>query len=133
MTEETKSPGWFSDEVATFGDRLAAAREGAALSQKDLAQHLGVTAATLRKWEADRAEPRGNRVQMLAGMLGVSLVWLLTGEGEGVSAPPGSAPNSADVADALAEIRELRIQMQRSASRLGKLEIRLRAGLQGAA
>ena len=75
---------WYDPETTTFGDRLSGAREAAGMSQAALARRLGVKATTLRSWEEDRAEPRANRVQMLSGLLNVSLVWLLTGEGDGV-------------------------------------------------
>jgi len=39
---EMHADEWFSEEAATFGDRLAAAREDAGLSQKALAERLGV-------------------------------------------------------------------------------------------
>ncbi|MEZ5913851.1 MAG: helix-turn-helix transcriptional regulator, partial [Paracoccaceae bacterium] len=48
MTTETletaaeSAENWYSEEAATFGDRLAAAREAAGLSQAELAQRLGV-------------------------------------------------------------------------------------------
>ena len=73
----------FTDETATFGDRLALAREAAGLDLAQLAHRLGVRPETLRNWEEDRAEPRANRLQMLAGMLDVSLVWLISGQGPG--------------------------------------------------
>jgi len=72
---------WYGAETATFGDRLAGAREAAGLSQEELATRLGVRLETLIGWEEDAADPRANRLQMLAGMLNVSLMWLLTGEG----------------------------------------------------
>ena len=70
---------YFTDEIATFGDRLAAAREAVGFSQDDLAARLGVLGKTIRKWEEDRAEPRANKLQMLAGVLNVSMPWLLSG------------------------------------------------------
>ena len=72
---------WFSDDIATFGDRLAAAREAQGLSQEEFAQRLGVKLRTVRHWEEDAKEPRANRLQMIAGMFGVSIMWLLTGQG----------------------------------------------------
>ena len=69
---------WYSDDAATFGDRLAAARENAGLSQKGLAEKLGVSHKIVRAWEDDMKEPRANRLQMLSGMLNVSLTWLLS-------------------------------------------------------
>ena len=58
---------WFGAETATFGDRLAGAREAAGLSQEELATRLGVRLETLEAWEDDLADPRANRLQMLAG------------------------------------------------------------------
>ncbi|MFN4102076.1 MAG: multiprotein-bridging factor 1 family protein, partial [Pararhodobacter sp.] len=56
---------WYTDEHATLGDRLAAAREASAMTQAQLAQRLGVRTKTLRDWEDDVSEPRANRLQML--------------------------------------------------------------------
>ena len=65
---------WYTTDVATLGDRLVALREQAQLSQADLARKLGVKKSTLVAWEEDRNEPRANRLQMLSGILGVSLL-----------------------------------------------------------
>lgn len=40
---------------------------------------------TLQGWENDRSEPRSNKLTMIAGTLGVSPGWLLTGFGDGPS------------------------------------------------
>lgn len=127
-TAET-AENWFSDDAATFGDRLAAAREAAGLSQADLAQRLGVKTRVVEQWEADAKEPRANRLQMLAGMLGVSLMWLLSGEGDGVEMPDEDSADTAQVKGVLAEIRELRAAMTAMTGRLGRLEKKLRQGL----
>jgi transcriptional regulator with XRE-family HTH domain len=117
---------WYSEERATFGDRLAAAREAADLSQKALAKRLGVKAKTIAAWENDISEPRANRLQMLAGLLNVSLMWLLNGEGEGVE-PPGTEPvMSHDARTALLELRELRGDIDDAVTRLARLEKHLR-------
>jgi len=118
---------WYSDTQATLGDRLSAAREAAGLSQSSLATRLGVRLKTLRGWENDLAEPRANRLQMLAAMLGVSLRWLLTGEGEGVS-PPLSEEQARDesLQRALADLRRMRAEMLAMSERLGQMEKRLR-------
>lgn len=115
---------WYSDERATFGDRVTLAREALGLSRTDLAERLGVEEARVEGWEADADEPRANRLQMMAGVLGVSLQWLMTGQGE----PPAPAPEG-DVAPILAEMRAVRGDMTRAAERLGLLERRLRAAL----
>lgn len=122
--------GWYADEAATFGDRLTAAREKTGLTQKDLAKRLGIKLQTLRSWEEDLAEPRANKLQMLSGLLNVSLPWLLTGEGEGVSAPDDEAQLPSDVNELLLQMRDVRTQMTRLADRLSLLEKRLRTKLQ---
>jgi len=126
MTEAT---GWYSDEIATLGDRLAAAREGQGLSQADLARRLGVREKTLAHWEDDASEPRANRVQMLAGMLGVSLRWLLTGEGDGPGDPDAVVEPPVAVAAYLAELRNIHTGMAALSARLGLAEKRLRRTL----
>ena len=120
---------WYSEDHATFGDRLAGAREAQGLTQKELAKRLGVKLATLRNWEEDLAEPRANKLQMLSGLLSVSLSWLLTGEGDGVD-PPGEAGDiPEDVTAMLAEMRSLKTACARTADRLGVLEKRLRSAM----
>lgn len=117
---------YYDDDQATFGDRLAAARERAGVTQRELAARLGVRLSTLKGWEEDRSEPRANRLQMLAGMLNVSMVWLMTGAGEGVSSPADVAPD-AEMAAILGELRETRMAQARIAERMGRLERRLQA------
>lgn len=122
---------WYSEEIATFGDRLAGAREAAGLSQKELATQIGVKTDVIRAWEEDRKEPRANRLQMLSGLLGISLSWLLTGEGEGLDAPSDASEISEDVSALLAEFRGLRAQLVQTSEKLGQLEKRLRSTIKG--
>ncbi|MDM7932040.1 helix-turn-helix domain-containing protein [Tabrizicola sp.] len=125
MAENDETATWFADDVATFGDRLLAAREAAGLGQAELASKLGVRDKTLAAWEEDLAEPRGNRLQMLAGMLNVSLRWLLTGIGDDV-AEPGAAPSLTLPARlVLADIARIRQDMRKLASDLEQAEDRL--------
>ncbi len=133
MTTETDPKDWYSDDAATFGDRMAAAREATGLSQHDLAARLGVKDKTIKAWENDTAEPRANRLQMLAGVLNVSMRWILTGEGQGVASPEDQGEISADISALLAEMRELRGQAAALGERIGRLEKRLRANLKGPA
>ena len=129
----TGTDDWYSEKQATLGDRLAAAREAAGLSQSALATRLGVRQKTLRAWESDLSEPRANRLQMLAAMLGVSLRWLLTGEGEGVSPPVAQdAPGDTALVQALSDLRVLRGEMLKMSERMGQLEKRLRQQLETA-
>mgnify|MGYP001793684065 CR=1 FL=1 len=121
--------GWFDENTATFGDRMAAARERAGLSQVQLAKQMGVKHSTVRNWEEDLSEPRANKLQMMAGVLGVSLSWLLTGDGDGPDGPIDDLELSADVSDVLVELRTLKGELTRTADRLGRLEKRLRQKL----
>ncbi|WP_308917335.1 helix-turn-helix transcriptional regulator [Jannaschia sp. LMIT008] len=86
MPDQAADDDWYDPEATTFGDRLTGAREAAGLTQAELADRLGVSSETVGAWESDRAEPRADRVSRLAGMLNVSLMWLLTGVGEGTVA-----------------------------------------------
>ncbi|MGZ9809723.1 helix-turn-helix domain-containing protein [Pseudoroseicyclus sp. H15] len=121
----TPDDGWYSEDSATLGDRIAGAREAAGLGQKELASRLGVKASTIERWEDDRAEPRANRLQMLAGMLGVSLSWMLTGVGDGPEAP--TEADTAERGHELTELRKIRAEMTATLARLGRLEKRLRS------
>lgn len=117
----------WSDEAATFGDRLSVAREHAGMDQAQLARRIGVKLQTLQNWEADRAEPRANRLQMLAGLLNVSIVWLMTGSGAGAPVPgDGLEGGPAELRELLSELREIRRLQGRLAERTGLLEKRLR-------
>jgi HTH-type transcriptional regulator, cell division transcriptional repressor len=129
MSDETPS-GWYDEAHATLGDRLTAAREAAGLTQGELATRLGVRARTLRDWEDDVSEPRANRLQMLAALLGVSLRWLLTGQGDDVP-PPGTEADAQDAGlrVALGEVRRLRADLGQASDRLGRLEKTLRRAL----
>jgi len=120
--------GWYDPEATTFGDRLSGAREESGMTQEDLARRLGVKLKTLRGWEEDQSEPRANKLSMLAGVLNVSLLWLLTGEGEGPEGPD-EGELSPDVAAMLTEIRALQTQLATGAERLGQMERDLRKTL----
>ncbi len=122
---------WYSAEAATFGDRVAGAREQAGMTQKQLAKRLGIRLATLRDWEEDLSEPRANRLSMMAGILNVSMMWLMTGEGEGVSAPDEVLPMNDSMRDLLIEVRELRADLLKRAEQVGRLEKRLRGAMAG--
>lgn len=113
----------FSDDSATFGDRVTAAREALGLSLAQLARQMGVKAETVQNWEADRSEPRANKLQMLAGVLNVPLVWLMTGQGPGVAlAPRGARDVPQEVLD---ELRAIRADQLRLADRIARLARRL--------
>ncbi|MEC9432062.1 MAG: helix-turn-helix transcriptional regulator [Pseudomonadota bacterium] len=120
---------YYGDDAATFGDRLAAAREALGFTQSQLASRAGVRLATLQNWESDRSEPRANKLQMIAGLLNVSIIWLLTGVGEGgvQPEPAGDAARRST----LAELREIRVAQQALLDRISRLEKKLREAGEG--
>lgn len=117
---------WFGPDAATFGDRMAGARERAGMSQAQLARRLGVKKATIVAWEEDRSDPRANRLSMMAGLLNVSIMWLLTGEGDGPDAPEALTGGDSDLAAIAGELRAVRSHMRQAAERVARLEKRLR-------
>ena len=129
--DETDDKNWYAEDAATFGDRLAAARDVRGITQKTLAHRLGVALKTVEGWENDLREPRANKLQMLAGLLNVSIPWLLTGEGLGIDQEDEIGP--ADVSEILTEMRLLRTEMQRSSEKLAVLEKRLKKAVSEAA
>ena len=121
---------WYGAETATFGDRVAGAREALGLDQPGLARRLGVKVKTVRAWENDLSEPRANKLQMLSGVLGVSLMWLLNGEGEGLDGPAEEEVTLVpEVRSLLLEMRQIRAEVDDAADRLARVEKRLRTAL----
>jgi len=116
---------YFSETVATFGDRLEAAREAKGLTAGGLAEKLGVDALTVEAWESDSDTPRANRIQMLAGLLNVSIVWLISGESSGTDHVANTYERPTGVNDALGEISQLKTTLSGALDKLEKLEKRL--------
>lgn len=123
---------YYRDDVSTLGDRITAAREALSITDEDLAHQLGVKLKTIQSWENDRREPRANKVQMLSGLLSVSLVWLLTGEGVGVAEPTSDGDANESLGAILQEIRAIRSEIIGSANKLFSLEKRLAAAIKAA-
>ena len=120
---------WYGPETATFGDRLSAAIEKSGMTQKLVSKRLGIKVATLKSWEQDISEPRANRLSMLAGLLGVSIMWLLHGEGDGVEHSDNETHVTPEINDLLFEVRALQTGLLSSADKLAKLEKQLRSKL----
>ena len=111
----------YSGLADTLGGRIVRAREAQELTTSQLARRMGVKTETLHDWETDRAEPRSNRLLILAGLLSVSPTWLLTGAGE--------APNDGLTETEMMQIREtierIREQILTVADELEQLRRRL--------
>lgn len=105
----------YAEPVATLGDRLTAAREGAGLDITALADVLGLRPETLEGWEVDQAEPTASLMGRIAALTGVSAGWLLTGQGTG---PKDDAAG----ATIRAELTELRQLLAQATARMARLE-----------
>lgn len=110
----------------TLGGRISLAREATGLSEAEAAQRLGVLARSWTSWERDRDVPRANRLATMAGILGVSLSWLLSGDGDG-PAEPAEAASTDDAAQEL--MRELR-QASRDVAALNRRMNEIADGLE---
>lgn len=104
-----------SSAVDNVGERIRQAREAAGLSTAQLARRLGVRTHTLSSWESGRAEPRANRLVMMAGVLNVSPTWLLMGQGQA----PADSPD--DIALVMGELSQLRVMQERTAQIIERL------------
>nr|WP_325251369.1 helix-turn-helix transcriptional regulator [Amylibacter sp.] len=122
MTDQAET---FQETAATFGGRLQAARETKGLTAQGLSEKLGVQPDTIEAWEQDEDSPRSNRIQMLAGLLNVSMVWLITGESNGTSNVEDTFDRSVAVNDALGEIAQLKETLSGALEKLSQLESRL--------
>ncbi|MBL4873260.1 MAG: helix-turn-helix transcriptional regulator [Rhodobacteraceae bacterium] len=115
----------FNETVATFGDRLEAAREAKGLTVVGLAEKIGVDERKVEAWENNVDAPRANRIHLLAGLLNVSIAWLISGEGNGTSKVTDTYERPTVVNDALGEISQLKATLSGALDKLEKLEKRL--------
>ncbi|MEP5758096.1 MAG: helix-turn-helix domain-containing protein [Litoreibacter sp.] len=123
--DDQSEVGYFAEGNATFGDRVEAGRVAAELSQQELAHKLGVKLKTVRGWEEDIAEPRANKLQMMAGLMNVSIMWLLTGEGDGVLGPDEAHDSKNEARIILAELSKTRAEIAKKLGQIARLEARL--------
>ncbi|MCY0146652.1 helix-turn-helix domain-containing protein [Hoeflea sp. G2-23] len=109
------------DDDDTLGGRITRARDLASLTLEETASRLGVTTETLAEWETDRSEPRANKVMTLAGVLGISPAWLISGTGDA----PQSQNMSIAVDEMTGEINRLRELAAQVTACVESLESRL--------
>lgn len=65
----------------TLGARISKAREQSGLNLTTAAKLAGIKRDTLKSWEIDASEPRIAKLNMLAGIFGVSVTYFLADEG----------------------------------------------------
>lgn len=120
-----EAPTPFADTTTTLGARLTAARNAKGLTQAALSEKLGVELATVEAWETGESEPRSNRIQMLAGLLNVSIMWLITGQSNGTDHIEQTHDRDPLINDALGEIAQLKDTLSAALDKLAALETRL--------
>lgn len=109
-----------SNAPGTLAERLVKARQATGFTTAQLAHRLGVRTSTLASWESGKAEPRTNRLMMLAGLMSVSPTWLLCGRG---TAPQEAA--DAQVGSLKTSIGELRSMISAMGEHVQRLEQRV--------
>ncbi|KQY16423.1 hypothetical protein ASE23_20850 [Rhizobium sp. Root73] len=79
LYDTLKSPALTESADDTIGGRISLARDALGISVEEISAVAGVTVDTWTNWENDRSEPRANRLDMLARILQVNIMWLLGG------------------------------------------------------
>ncbi len=67
----------------TLGTRIGSARKRAGLKRQELAEAVGRSVHTVRKWENDQHEPSLAMLQRIADLTGVSVSYLMGESSEG--------------------------------------------------
>ena len=96
-------------DMDTIGGRLSRARDAAGLSVEQIAWRLSVRNATVTAWESDRTLPGAQRLTRLAGILGVSISWVLHGIGT-APAEHGGQQTVENVAAQLEKLKQLHLE-----------------------
>lgn len=65
--------------MTTRGQRIQKIRTDNALSQEAFANILGVSRQSVSKWEADKALPEIDKLEMISARFGFSTDWIITG------------------------------------------------------
>jgi transcriptional regulator with XRE-family HTH domain len=102
------------EETPTVGARLRAARRGAGLTQKQLAQALGVDSITVSRWERGVTSPSLPRLGRIAELTATSIGDLV----RNADAATADAAELAAIREELAETRELVARVAHALERL---------------
>ena len=92
-----------------IGQRIAALRRRASMSQSALARALGVSPSAVGMYEQGRREPSAACLVAIARLFGVTTDYLLTGQPVGA----GDYDALAQMVGALVDLSELRLQQRR--------------------
>lgn len=76
----------------TLGENITRLRAARGLSQGTLAEALDVSRQSVSKWETDASVPELDKLMKLAGLFGVTLDELVTGEAPAAASAPEPEP-----------------------------------------
>ncbi|WP_346877520.1 helix-turn-helix transcriptional regulator [Clostridium sp. UBA5712] len=83
----------------TIGDKILYLRQKLDMKQKELADKVGITEATLSRYENGKRNPRGDIAAKLAKALGVTTDYLLNENSNDVSRHKASTPTKREQKD----------------------------------
>lgn len=86
-----------------IGDRIRQLRREARMTQKDLAERMGISASAVGMYEQNRREPSGEVLVKLCRIFNVTTDWLLSGSAD---VPRVRSGMQADVAGMLEQWKE---------------------------
>ena len=72
-------------DAKSIGNIIARLRKKSGMTQAVLAQKLNVSDKTISKWESGYGFPEITQFPILAGLFGVSIDYLMTGERKGIA------------------------------------------------
>jgi transcriptional regulator with XRE-family HTH domain len=76
--------------LATLGERIRYAREGARLTQSEVAKNFGIKRVSVTQWEANATKPSLDKIARLADLLNTTPAWLT----DKIGNPPLSQPTA---------------------------------------
>lgn len=113
---DEEQAGEIRDSPRDIGSRMAEARVAADLTAEQLGAQLGVLDDTVAAWEAGELAARSNMLARAAGVLGVSLSWLVMGHG--VAPPEDDAPQLQEMKQTLLDVRAQLTTLSRDLERV---------------
>ena len=81
----------------TLGERIKYARKIKGITQTKIKELCGISSGNLSEIENDKVSPTSNALLSLKRILGVSVDWLLTGEGEMFPSNVGTQPKPVEI------------------------------------
>ena len=108
-----------NEDDTTRGGSISRVGEATGLRCEEGGSRLDMRANTEEAWEADRCEPRANKLVALAGILNVSPPYLLSGFGK---QPPQSALPERQITQLKAQVEQLEQSLKTATTSLRQIK-----------